>query len=135
MKKVTNFKGVEDLHYFLINVLNLILFRDYYYCFCKHKADKKEKGIPIAVYRYFLVTWKNLDINMENVDFSTAYHAKFFPYLFEIFDQDKTATECFCKWWAYLFWPGLEYWRKMVRGPERIDWIYLILCIINVLLM
>lgn len=27
MKKVANFKGVEDLHYFLINVLNLILFR------------------------------------------------------------------------------------------------------------
>ena len=40
MKETTEFKEVEDLHYFLMNVLNLILFKGYCYCF-REKFEKK----------------------------------------------------------------------------------------------
>ena len=43
MKEITQFKGVKDLHYFLMNVLNLILFKGYYYCFCEKFEKNKEK--------------------------------------------------------------------------------------------
>ena len=29
MKEIIEFKGVEDLHYFLMNILNLTLFKGY----------------------------------------------------------------------------------------------------------
>ena len=40
MKEITDFKKVKGLHYFLMNVLNLILFKGYYYCFCE-KIEKE----------------------------------------------------------------------------------------------
>ena len=43
MKEITDFKGVQDLYYFLMNTLNLILFKGYYYCFCKKFEKNKEK--------------------------------------------------------------------------------------------
>ena len=32
VKEITEFKECKDLHYILMNVLNLILSRSYYYC-------------------------------------------------------------------------------------------------------
>lgn len=43
MKEITDFKGVQDLYYFLMNTLNLVLFKGYYYCFCKRFEKNKEK--------------------------------------------------------------------------------------------
>ena len=44
MKETTEFKGFEDLHYFLVNVLNLILFKGYCYCF-REKFEKNFKKV------------------------------------------------------------------------------------------
>ena len=35
VREITEFKECKDLHYFLMNVLSLILSRSYYYCFCE----------------------------------------------------------------------------------------------------
>ena len=34
-KEITEFKNCKDLHYFLMNILNLILHNGYFYCFCE----------------------------------------------------------------------------------------------------
>ena len=45
---------------FLMNVLNLILFKGYYYCFCENFEKKKiiKKSVPFAGYQQFLKTLK-----------------------------------------------------------------------------
>ena len=65
MTETTQFKEVEDLHYFLMNVLNLILFKDYFSCFCE-KFEKIKKSVLFAGYQQFLkilkrnliITWR-----------------------------------------------------------------------------
>ena len=109
MKEITEFKGVEDLHYFSMNVLNLISFKGYYYCFC----EKFEKCTFCRIPKIFENFEKKLDYNMDY---------KLVPYLVEIFDMDKNAIECFsnnehtysCR-------------EKMVVGPKRFHRIYKVL--------
>lgn len=45
MKIITEFEGVEDLHYFLMNVLNFL--KGYYYCFC----ETLQQSVPFAGYQ------------------------------------------------------------------------------------
>ena len=95
MKEITQFKGVKDLHYFLMNVLNLILFKGYYYCFCEKFEKNKEKCTLYWIPIIFENFRKKLDYNMENPIFLKAYHAKLVPYLVEISDMNKSAIKCF----------------------------------------
>ena len=82
---------------FLMNVLNLILFKGYYYCFCENfeKKNNKEKRSLCRIPTIFENFEKKLDYNMENPVFLKAYHAKLVPYLVQILDMDKSAIECF----------------------------------------
>ena len=66
---ITQFKGVEDLHYFLMNVLNLILFKDYFTCFCEKFEKNKEKCTLCGIPTIFKIFEKKLDYNMENLVF------------------------------------------------------------------
>ena len=95
MKEITEFKGVKDLHYFLMNVLNLILFKGHYYCFSEKFEKNKEKSTLYLIPTMFENFEKKLDYNMENTIFSKAYHTKLIPYFVEIFDMDKSAIKRF----------------------------------------
>ena len=109
MKEITEFKGVEDLHYLLMNVLNLISFKGYYYCFC----EKFEKCTFCRIPKIFENFEKKLDYNMDY---------KLVPYLVEIFDMDKNAIECFSN--NEHTYSCIE---KMVVGPKRFHRIYKVL--------
>ena len=69
MKETTEFKEVEDLHYFLMNVLNLILFKDYFSCFCEKLEKNKGKCTLCGIPTIFENFEKKLDYNMENLVF------------------------------------------------------------------
>ena len=95
MKEITDFKGVKDLYYFLMNTLNLVLFKGQYYCFCK-KFEKIKKSVPFTGNLVNFEDFeKKLYYNMDNFVLLKAYHAKLVPYLVKIFDTDETAIECF----------------------------------------
>ena len=69
---------MENLHYFLTNILNLILFKGYYYCSCEKFGEKKgHTRIPTICSD----VEKMLDYNTDNAVFLKAYQTKLVPYL------------------------------------------------------
>ena len=63
-KEISNFKEIKNLHYFLLNVSNLIWCNGYLYCFCdKFDApslnSQKENVLFAGYYFFFLVLNKN----------------------------------------------------------------------------
>ena len=108
-KKITEFKECKDLHCFLINLLNLILTQEYFYCFWeKFKGLNLEFGGPkkytlCRIPIIFNDIEKKLDYNTNNYEFLKCYHAKLLPYLVEIFDVIKESIDCFFGRWFCLF--------------------------------
>lgn len=63
---------MENLHYFLTNILNLILFEGYYYCSCEKFGEKKVDSC----------SFKSLSDEIGTI-------------FVEILDTDKQAIDCF----------------------------------------
>ena len=66
MKEITGLKKVEELHYLLINSLNFILHKGYYYCYCE-KFEKEKKMYVLSctdykmVYKCWIIKWVTLN--------------------------------------------------------------------------
>ena len=100
-KKPSNFEGVVDLHYFLMNVLSLITYNGYFYCQCdKYESpspewDRHDKCTFCRIPYDFKNFEKLLDVNQWNIDFLKSYHKELYPYLMEIILVNQNDCECF----------------------------------------
>ena len=99
-RKETSSLRKLDMQYFLSNVLNLIWYDGYYYCFYKKFEGldlEFSKGrctlcrFPFIFYHFE----KKLDVNSENYLYLRAYHQKLLPFLFECYNVDPTSIEYF----------------------------------------
>ena len=100
-RKISNFEDAVDLHYFLMNVLNLITCNGYFYCQCdKYEGPSPEwvghdKCIFCRMLYDFTDFEKLLDVNQWNIDFLKSYHKELYPYLMEMFLVTQNDWECF----------------------------------------
>ena len=77
LEKINGVEILKDLHFFLLNVLNLIISRTYYYCYCK-KINKKCAFCKIKV--DFGGFQKKVTYNQDNEHFLKASRKKLLPY-------------------------------------------------------
>lgn len=82
-KEIGNFKEIKNLHYCLLNVLNLIWYNGYYYCFCEkfEGSDLEFSKRKFTLCRMLLIFCdfeKKLDINSKGYLLLRSYHQKLF---------------------------------------------------------
>ena len=92
LEKINGVEILKYLHFFLVNVLNLIFSGAYYYCYCK-KINKTCAFYKIKV--DFGGFEEKVNNNQDNKQFLKASCKKLLPYLLQIFVEDKTAVDCF----------------------------------------
>ena len=79
--------------FFLLNTLRQIQSSGYLYCYCNE--EKKLKCQLCVIPTIFLEFEKDTEKTMFDIDFLYSYYSKLCFQLNQIFDEDKTAAECF----------------------------------------
>ena len=97
--EIGNFKEIQVLHYFLLNVLNLIWYNGYC-CFVKNSRAQtsnflKENVLYVEYHWSFVILKKKLDLNWKNYLFLKSYHQKLLPYLIECYEIDPRSINYF----------------------------------------
>ena len=108
--KLYFYKDVVDLHYKLLNILSLICYNSYYYCFCS-KYNRCEEVynvgshlcLPSRISIHFSSFEEFLDRNQFHLASLKKYARKLYPFLLECYDVDQTSLEAFSGKCSYLF--------------------------------
>ena len=91
--KKWNTPATTQKFFFILNALHQIQSSGYLYCYCNE--EKKLKCQLCVIPTTFFEFLKDIEKNMFNLDFLHSYYPKLCFQLNQLFDEDKTAAECF----------------------------------------